>query len=77
MNDLCDQYDRELGKVVDVHAPLKTCFVTPHPSAPWYSEEIAVEKHKRRKLERRWRKSGTETDRLQYADQCSRVRKLL
>ena len=27
--------------------------------------------------ERRWRKSGTEADKLQYADQCGRVRKLL
>ena len=60
VNDLCDQYDSELSKVVDVHAPLKTRFVTSRPSAPWYSEEIAAEKRKRRKLERRWRKSGTE-----------------
>ena len=76
-NDLCDKCDSELSKVVDVHAPLKTRFVTSRPSAPWYSEEIAAEKRKRRKLERRWRKSGTEADKLQYSDQCSRVRKLL
>ena len=42
MNDLCDQYDSELSKVVDVHASLKTRFVTSRPSAPWYSEEIAA-----------------------------------
>ena len=77
VNDLCDQYDSELSTVVDVHAPLKTCFVTPRPSAPWYCEDIAAEKRKRRKLERRWRKYRTEADKLQYADQCSRVRKLL
>ena len=77
VNDLCDQYDSELSKVVDVHAPLKTRLVTSRTSAPWYSEEIAAEKRKRRKLERRWRKSGTEADKLQYSDQCSRVRKLL
>ena len=77
VNDLCDQYDSELSKVVDVHAPLKTRLVTSRPSAPWYSEEIAAEKRKRRKLERHWRKSGTVADKLQYADQCSRVRKLL
>ena len=77
VNDLCDQYDSELSKVVDVHAPLKTRFVTSRPSAPWYSEETAAEKRKRRKLERHWRKSGTEADKLQYADQCSRIRMLL
>ena len=77
MNDLCDQYDSELSKVVDVYAPLKTRFVISRPSAPWYSEEIAAEKRKCRKLERCWCKSGTEADKLQYSDQCSRVRKLL
>ena len=28
VNDLCDQYDRELGKAVDVHAPLKSCMTS-------------------------------------------------
>ena len=44
VNDLCDQYDSELSKVVDVHAPLKTRFVTSRPSVPWYSEEITAER---------------------------------
>ena len=56
---------------------MKTRLVTSRPSAPWYSEEIAAGKRKLRKLERRWRKSGTEADKQQYADQFSRVRKLL
>ena len=77
VNNLCDQYDREFSQVVDEHAPLKTRFVTSRPSASWYSEEIAAEKRKRRKLERRCRKSRTEGHKLQYADQYSRVRKLL
>ena len=77
VNDLCDQYDSELSKVVDVYAPLKTRFVISCPSALWYSEEIAAEKCKHRKLEKRWPKSGTEADKLQYSDQCSRVCKLL
>ncbi|KAK2549595.1 hypothetical protein P5673_029990, partial [Acropora cervicornis] len=77
VNDLCDQYDSELSKVVDVYAPLKTRFVISCPSALWYGEEIAAEKCKRRKLEKRWPKSGTEADKLQYSDQCSRVCKLL
>lgn len=76
VNDLCKQYDSELSKGVDVHAPLKSRLVTSRPSAPWYSEEIAAEIRKRHKLERRWRKSGTEADKLQYVDQCSRVRKI-
>ena len=60
-----------------MYAPLKTRFVISRPSAPWYSEEIGAEKRKRRKLERRWSKSGNEADKLQYSDQCSRICKLL
>ena len=37
VNDLCDQYDSELSKVVDVHAPLKTRLVT---SILWLSKGI-------------------------------------
>jgi len=76
VNDLCDQYDSELSKVVDVHTPLKTCFVTSRPSAPWYSEDIAAEKRKYPKLERHRRRSRT-VDKLQYVHQCSWVCKLL
>ena len=75
--DLCDQYDSELLKVVDSHAPLKTCIVSSRPSAPWYTEDISKEKCKRRQLERRWRKSGLDMDKQQYYDQCKRVRDII
>ena len=77
VNDLCDQYDSELRKVVESHAPMKTRLVTLRPSAPWYSEEIVAEKRIRRQLERRWRKSESEADKQQYINQCSRVRELM
>ena len=51
--------------------------VTLRPSAPWYSDEIALEKRKRRQLERCWRKSGLEIDKQQFANQCSRVWELM
>jgi len=51
--------DSELSNIVDVQAPLKTRFVTSRPSALWYSAEIAAEKRKRHKLERRWHKFRT------------------
>ncbi|CAB4021845.1 Hypothetical predicted protein, partial [Paramuricea clavata] len=75
--DLCDQYDSELLKVVDSHAPLKTCIVSSRPSAPWYTEDISKEKCKCRQLERRWRKSGLDMDKQQYYDQCKRVRDII
>ena len=77
VEDLCSQYDHELLKIVDSHAPLRTRMVTSRLSAPWYTEEIAIEKCKRRQLERRWRKSGLEADKQQFADQCKQVRELI
>ena len=44
VEDLCSQYDHELLKIVDSHAPLKTRMVTSRLSAPWYTEEIAIGK---------------------------------
>ena len=77
VEDLCSQYDHELLKIVDSHAPLKTGIVTSRLSTPWYTEEIALEKCKRRQLERLWRKSGLEADKRQFADHCKQVRELM
>ena len=74
---LCSQYNHELLKIIDSHAPLKTRMATSRLSAPWYTEEIAIEKCKRRQLERHWRKSGLEADKQQFADQCKQVRELI
>ena len=38
VNDLCDQYDSELSKVVDVHAPLSRCLVS---SRKWGNLHVA------------------------------------
>ena len=75
--DLCDQYDSELRKVIESHAPMKTRLVTLRPSAPWYGKEIVAEKRIRRQLERRWRKSGSEAAKQQYVNQSSRVRGIM
>ena len=73
MEYLCSQYDHELLKIIDSHVPLRTRMVTSRLSAPWYTEEIANEKCKRRQLERRWRKSSLEADKQQFADQCKQI----
>ena len=77
VDELCDQYDSELRRIVNTHAPFKTCLITSRLAAPWYSEEISIEKCKCRRLERRWRKSGLEVDKQQHADQYRRVRELI
>ena len=58
IDEQCDQYDSELRKVINIHAPLKTCLVFSRPFAPWYFQKISIEKCKRGQLERHVRKSG-------------------
>ena len=50
-------YNSELSSVLDKHAPLKSRMVTIRPAAPWFSEEIKLERRVRRRLERRWRRT--------------------
>ena len=37
-------YNSELSSVLDKHAPLKSRMVTIRPAAPWFSEEIKLER---------------------------------
>ena len=55
---------------LDTHAPTKKRTIILRPHAPWYKDSIHVEKKKRRKLERRWGKSGLFIDWELYITQC-------
>ena len=70
-------YNSELLSILDFHAPLSTRTITVRPAAPWYSNEIKIEKRKRRQLERHWRKRRLPQDRLRFAEQCRLVNRLL
>ena len=74
---LVEQYNKTLEALLDSHAPLKRKMVTIRPHTPWYTEEIATEKRKRRSLERRWRSSRQPSDYQNYVIQCDVVNNLL
>ena len=52
-------------------------WVTIRPSAPWYNQEVTLEKNKRRRLERKWRKMKLKCDLERYVLQCSVVNNLI
>ena len=68
-----------LRSLLDRHAPIKQRVVTVHPSAPWYSTEIAQNKRIRRKLERKCRSTQLPSDRKLFmcVHQCSVVNNLI
>ena len=74
---MVDRYDNVLRATMDISAPVKSRTIVLRPNAPWYNEDIGNEKRKRRRLERRWRSSLVESDRLSYIEQCSVVNTML
>ena len=74
---LVDRYDNVLRDAMDILAPVRSRTIVPHPNTPWCKEDIGNEKRKRRRLERRWRSSRLESDRLSYIEKCNVVNTML
>ena len=72
-----DQLDHVLRDTMKILAPAKSRTIILLPNAPWCNEHIGNEKRKQRRLERRWRSSRLELDRLSYIEQCSVVNTML
>jgi exonuclease III len=58
LDDLVDQYNKELSCILNDHAPLQAKQVTLKLNTPWYTEDILHAKRKRRKAERQWLSTG-------------------
>ena len=71
------QYDYTLRTIIDKHAPVKSKAITIRSEAVWYTEEIHEARRIRRKLERKWRKSGLEVDFQIYTSQRQAVTRLV
>ena len=65
---MVDRYDNVLRDTMDILAPFKSWTIVLRPNAPWYNEDIGNEKRKRRRLERKWRCSRLESERLSYIE---------
>ena len=46
MSQSVELYNLELLSILDFHAPLSTRTFTVRPAAPWYSNEVKIEKRK-------------------------------
>ena len=77
VDELVDQYDNLLVNLVDSHAPMLERQIRLRKDTVWYTDDLRVEKRKKRQRERSWRKSRLEVNRQLYADQCKRVNALL
>ena len=70
---LANEYNSALSKLIDKHTPRKTKTVRTRTSTPWYSSEICAARKLKRKLERKWRKTGLPEDFKAFKAQCFHV----
>ena len=78
VDSYANQMETELTSILDKVAPLKTGHRTGHRKAEnWLSPEAVDAKKRRRRLERRWKASNAEPDRLAYRAACSSANKLI
>ena len=61
-----NDYNIAMAEVVEKHAPLKTRTVKVVPEVPWFDAEYAEQRKLRRTAEKKYRKSGLESDRKAY-----------
>ena len=77
VSDLVSCYNKTMSHLLDKHAPLRRKTITVHPQAEWYTSELELEKRKRRRLERIYRKSLSSTDAQDFLVQCAYYSELL
>ena len=76
VDGFANQMETELTSIWDEVAPLKTGHRTgPRKAKNWLSPEAVDAKKQRRRLERRWKASNAEPDRLAYRAACSSANK--
>ncbi|XP_028394508.1 uncharacterized protein LOC114518705 [Dendronephthya gigantea] len=66
LEKLVCNYNIVLRNITDSHAPLKTKVVRSRPQVPWYNQDIAEAKRKRRRAEQAWRRSKLAEDLLVF-----------
>ena len=73
-----DQMESVITSALDRAAPLKTGRRSgPRKAKNWLSPDVIEAKKRRRRLERRWKASNAEPDRLAYRAACSTTNKLI
>ena len=70
LGSLIDHFNSNLSLILDKYAPLKTVTVKPRTSNPWFTSNPRSERSIRQQLERTWRKTRKESDKLAYKKQC-------
>ncbi|XP_068684391.1 uncharacterized protein [Montipora foliosa] len=64
--DLVSCYGSTMTNLLDKHTSLRKKTITVRPRVPWFNNEIKETKRLRRRCERIWRRTGLESDRVNF-----------
>ena len=76
-DEILEKYSLGLTTLLNRHAPVIHRTITLRPNTSWYTEALRDAKRCRRTKERKWRRTNSKADRLQYRQQCAVVAKQL
>ena len=67
-----EQLEQTVGDILEQHCPLRkrTKFASARKDGHWLSDDAVSAKRERRRLERKWKTSGDEQDRVKYRKHC-------
>ena len=77
LDDLVSLYNDALKGIYDTLAPIQTRWIRHRPQAPWYDDNLRQAKRDKRRLQRKFMKSGLIVDKQQFELQFSEYNFLL
>ena len=77
LDDLITSYNRELGRLLDEHAPEQSRIISERKPNFLTTDDIREEKQIRRRLEKKAKRTKLEVDKQAFKDQKNKVNKLL
>ena len=75
--DMIDIYNTSLKTTLDKHAPEKIKEIVVRDPTPWMSDDVLIEKRKRRKLEKKMKRTRLEVDKIAFKEQKNKVNNLV
>jgi len=77
-NVYVERLDSVLSELLDKYTAVHTCRRRPPKKiSRWLSDEAVTAKRLRRRLERQWRSTGSDTDRVKYRQACRQANRLI
>ena len=77
LDQLVSLYNKDLKDIYDTIAPIQSRWIRQRFQAPWYNQDLRQVKREKRRLERKFKKSGLTVDQQQFESKCAEYNSLI